>query len=76
VFVVAAVSWEEKDVLLKDVLAEDKPEGAVWKDRAMLRVGFTNCGGAMGEDLIDLTVCFPLEVLVNFAEFSERPELS
>jgi hypothetical protein len=56
VFVVAAVSWEEKDVLLKDVLAEDKPEGAAWKDRAMLRVGFTNCGGAMGEDLIDLTV--------------------
>jgi hypothetical protein len=42
----------------------------------MLGVGFLNCGAAIGEDMKDLTACFPFEVLVNFSEFSEWLKLS
>ena len=54
-------------MLLKDVLTED----AAWIDRAISSMGFLNCGCAIGEDIKDFTACFPLEVLVNFGEFSE-----
>jgi hypothetical protein len=66
-------------VLLKDVLTEDETEFIVWKDRAISSVGFlnfSNCGGAIGKDMKDLTACFPFEVLVNFGEFSKLLELS
>jgi hypothetical protein len=73
VLVVFAVSCEENAVLVKEAFTEDGPEAADWKERAMLRDGFLN---GIGEDMKDLTGCFPFKVFVNFGDFSKWLELS